>query len=93
LLHKIVEVEGVAGKTVQRITVTNEFNFRDITVLFSDQTAIHFSIRPRIEIEPKTLDWKNGNGEIVREYDVIYQQDVTSEERQNCGIQNCESKR
>ena len=73
MLHKIVEVEGVAGKTVQRITVTNEFNFHDITVRFSDQTAIHFSIRHRIEIEPKILDWKAGNGEIVREYDVIYQ--------------------
>ena len=73
--HKIVEVEGVAGKTVQRITVTNEFNFRDITVRFSDHTAIHFSIRPRIEIEPKILDWKAGNGEIVREYDVIYEHD------------------
>lgn len=73
--HKIVEVEGVAGKTVQRITVTTQFNFRDITVRFSDQTAIHFSIRPRIEIEPKILDWKTGNAELVREYDVICEHD------------------
>ena len=73
--HKIVEVEGIAGKTVQRITVTNEFNFRDITVRFSDQTAIHSTLYPRIEIEPELLDWKTGDGEIVREYDMIYEHD------------------
>lgn len=71
--HNIVEIEGVAGKTVQRITVTNEFNFRDITVRFSDQTAIHFGVRPRLEIEPEMLDWKTGDGETLREYDIIYE--------------------
>lgn len=70
--HKIVEIEGVAGKTVQRITVTNEFNFRDITVRFSDHTAIHFEMRPRLEIVPEMVDWKTGDGETLREYDIIY---------------------
>jgi hypothetical protein len=71
--HRIIEIEGVAGKTVQRITVTNEHNFRDITVRFSDQTAIHFDIRPRLEVEPEMLDWKTGDGEELREYDIIYE--------------------
>jgi hypothetical protein len=53
----------------------NESYFRVITVRFSDQTAIHFTLYPRIEIEPKLLDWKTGDGEIVREYDMIYEHD------------------
>ena len=73
--HKIIEIEGAVGKTVQRITVTNEFDFRDITVRFSDQTAIHFTLRLRIEIEPEILDWKTGDGETVREYDIICEHD------------------
>ena len=71
--HKIIEIEGAVGKTVQRITVTNEFDFRDITIRFSDQTEIHFTLRPRIEIEPEILDWKTGDGETVREYDIIFE--------------------
>lgn len=73
--QRIVEVEGAVGKTVQKITVTNESYFRLITVRFSDQTAIHFTLYPRIEIEPELLDWKTGDGEIVREYDMIYEHD------------------
>ena len=71
--HKIIEIEGVAGKTVQRITVTNEFNFRDITIRFSDLTAIHFDIRPCLEIKPEMLDWKTADDEALREYDIIYE--------------------
>lgn len=55
--------------------MTNESYFRVVTVRFSDQAAIHFSLDPRIEIEPELLDWKTGDGEIVREYDVIYEKD------------------
>ena len=71
--HRIVEIEGVAGKTVQRITVTNEHNFRDITVRFSDQTAVHFDIRPHVELEPEMVDWKTGDGETLRAYETIYE--------------------
>lgn len=73
--QRVLEIEGALGKTVQKITVTNESYFRDITVRFSDQTAIHFTLCPRIETEPEILDWKTGDGEIVREYDIIFEHD------------------
>ncbi len=63
--QNIIEIDGAVGKTVQKITVTNESYFRVITVRFSDQTAIHFTLHPRIEIEPELLDWKTGDGEIM----------------------------
>jgi hypothetical protein len=66
-----IEVEGVAGKTVQRITVANEFKFRDITVWFSDQTAIHFDLHPRIEARPELVDWTTGDGETLKRYPTI----------------------
>jgi hypothetical protein len=73
--HKIVEIKGAVGKTVQNMTVTNESTFRCITIRFSDQTALHFTLYPRIEVEPELLDWKTGDGELLREYDVIYEHD------------------
>ena len=73
MAHNIIEIEGAAGKTVEKITITNEWDFRMVTVRFSDQTAINFDIRQRIEIEPKLLDWKTGNDEVLRKYDVIYE--------------------
>ena len=71
MLHKIIEIEEAAGKTVEKITVTNEWDFHMVTVRCSDQTAINFGIRPRIEIEPELLDWKTGNDEVLRKYGVI----------------------
>ncbi|HWR14740.1 MAG TPA: hypothetical protein VN577_07915 [Terriglobales bacterium] len=71
--HNVVEIEGVAGKTVQKITVTNEWDFRMITVRFADRTAIHFNLHHRIDIEPELFDWKTGDGEVLKEYAVIYE--------------------
>ena len=42
--HNIIEIDGVIGKTVEKITVTNESDFRVITVRFADRTAIHFTL-------------------------------------------------
>lgn len=71
--HNIVEIEGAIGKRVEKITVTNESDFRVITIRFADGTAIHFTLHPRIEIEPEFLDWKTGDGKALKEYPVIYE--------------------
>jgi hypothetical protein len=71
--QNIIEIEGVAGKIVAKITVTNESDFRDVSVRFTDRTGIHFALCPRIEIEPELLDWKTGDGEILKEYPVIFE--------------------
>ena len=71
--HNIVEIEGATGKTVQKITITNEWDFRMITVRFADRTAIHFNLRPRIDIEPELFDWKTGDGEVLKEYAVVHE--------------------
>jgi hypothetical protein len=66
--HNIIDIDGVIGKTVEKITVTNESDFRLITVRFADQTAIHFTLHPRIEIEPELVDWTTGDGKLLRSY-------------------------
>jgi len=66
--HNIIEIDGVIGKTVEKITVTNELDFRLITVRFADQTAIHFTLHPRIEIEPELIDWITGDGKVLRSF-------------------------
>ena len=71
--HNIIEIDGAIGKTVENITVTNESDFRVITVRFADRTAIHFTLHPRIEVEPELVDWTTGDGEALREYPIIYE--------------------
>jgi hypothetical protein len=68
-----IDIEDATGKTVERITVTNEPDFRAITVRFADQTALQFMIHPRIEIEPELVDWTTGDGEGRKEYPTIYE--------------------
>jgi hypothetical protein len=75
MAHNIIEIEGAIGKTVERITVTNEWDFRGITVRFADRTAIHFTFVSRIDIQPELLDWKTGDGEVLREYAVIHERE------------------
>jgi hypothetical protein len=69
--HNIVEIDGAIGKTVEKITVTNESYFRVITIRFADRTAIHFTIHPRIEVEPELVDWTTGDCEALKEYPTI----------------------
>jgi hypothetical protein len=71
--HNIVEIDGAIGKTVEKITVTNESDFRVITIRFADRTAIHFTLHPRIEVEPEVVDWTTGDGEALKEYPTIYE--------------------
>jgi hypothetical protein len=69
--HNTIEIDGAIGKTVEKINVTNESDFRVITVRFADRTAIHFTRHPRIEVEPELVDWTTGDGEALREYPII----------------------
>jgi hypothetical protein len=64
----IVEFKEVAGKTVEKITLTNESDFRAVTIRFTDRTAMHFTLRSKIDVSPELLDWKTGNGEVIRTY-------------------------
>jgi hypothetical protein len=73
MAHNILEIDGVIGKTVEKITVTNESDHRVITVRFGDRTAIHFSLYPRIEVEPELVDWTTGDGEALRDYPILFE--------------------
>jgi len=69
--HTIHEYPELAGKTVSKVTVTNESDWRSITVRFTDNTAIHFSIRPFVQIEPEHVDWRTGDGKLLRIYPFV----------------------
>ena len=50
--HNIIEFKEAAGKTVAKVTLTNESDFRAITIRFTDKTAMHFTVQPRVEVRP-----------------------------------------
>ena len=71
--QRIYEYPEVIGKTVSKVTVANESDWHNISVKFTDNTAIHFSIRPFMQFEPEHIDWTTGNGKILRSYPFIRQ--------------------
>jgi hypothetical protein len=69
--HHIHEYPEVIGKTVAKITVTNESDWRNITVKFTDNTAFHVAIHPFVQMEPKHVDWTTGDAKILRSYPFV----------------------
>jgi hypothetical protein len=69
--HEIKNLTGVAGKTVERVTVTNESDFRCVSVRFTDKTALRFTLYATLAIEPELTDWKTGNARRIRQYPKI----------------------
>ena len=54
--HNIISYPDVIGKIVDRITATNESDFRCITIRFTDKTAMHFTIYVSMNLEPEFTD-------------------------------------
>jgi hypothetical protein len=73
--QNIVEFKEAAGKTVQKITATNEADWRCITIRFTDLTSLHFTIRPRIEFDPELVDWKTGDGKQLKQFPTVPEHD------------------
>lgn len=71
MAQRIIEYTEVVGKTVAKVTVVNESDWRNITVKFTDNTAIHFGIRPFINIEPEHIDWSTGDSKLIRSYPFV----------------------
>ena len=68
-----VEFKETAGKTIEKITLTNESAYRSLSVCFTDKTALHVSVTPRLEFDAVLEDWKTGNLEPIKTYPRFYE--------------------
>jgi hypothetical protein len=48
--------------------LTNESDYRSLSVCFTDKTALHVSVTPRLEFDAVLEDWKTGNLEPIKTY-------------------------
>jgi len=71
--QNIIEFKQTAGKTIDKITLTNESDYRSLSVCFTDKTALHFLVTPRVEFDAALEDWKTGNLESIKTYPQIYE--------------------
>ncbi len=69
--QRIHEYPEVIGKTVAKVTVTNESDWHNISVKFTDNTAIHFTIRSFMQFEPEHIDWTTGDGKVLRSHPFV----------------------
>jgi hypothetical protein len=63
-----IEFKETAGKTIEKITLTNESDYRSLSVCFTDKTALHVSVTPRVEFDAVLENWKTGNLEPIKTY-------------------------
>ncbi len=68
-----IEFKEIAGKTIEKITLTNESDYRSLAVCFTDKTALHVSVTPRLEFAAVLEDWKTGNLEPIKTYPCFYE--------------------
>jgi hypothetical protein len=59
--------KGCRGKTVDRITFSTVQAYT-LTIEFTDETAMTFTLRPEARLEPELMDFKNGGVRSVRRY-------------------------
>jgi len=69
--HRIQEYPEAVGKAVEKVTFTNEEDFRMVTVEFTDKTALGFQLRMRLEAKPEFMDWTTGDGKSLKMYPLV----------------------
>lgn len=69
--HEIHHFKDVTGKIVESVTLTNEPDFRALCIRFTDQTAMHFMLNVRLEVEPELMNLRNGSGSTLIEYPLV----------------------
>jgi hypothetical protein len=69
--QRILEYTDVAGKVVEKVTLTNEEDWRMITIRFTDKTQLAFQLKTRLEAKPELTDWKTGNGKTLNTYPIV----------------------
>jgi hypothetical protein len=72
--YHMIDYPEVVGKVVAKVTLTNEDDFRCVTVRFTDKTAIHFELKLRLEVVPEFMDWTTGDGKSLRMYKTVREQ-------------------
>lgn len=68
-----IEFKETAGKTIEKITLTNESDYRSLSVCFTDKTALNVSVTPRLEFDAVLEDWKTGNLTPIKAYPRFYE--------------------
>lgn len=58
-------------KTLDDVTVTNESDFRNVSIRFTHKTALQFGVSIALSIDPEVVDWKTGNGRRIRKFPII----------------------
>jgi hypothetical protein len=74
--HRIRDYPEVVGKIIDRITLTDEEDFRCVSVRFSDRTAIHFELVLSLAVKPEFMNWKTGEGQLIKSYPVVEEGDM-----------------
>ena len=59
--RQLYRFREAAGKTVEFVEMGTSADFPCVEIGFTDKTALHFLIEPRLTMEPTYSDWTTGN--------------------------------
>lgn len=59
--RQLFRFREAVGKTVEFVEMGTSADFPCVEIGFTDKTALHFLIEPRLTMEPSYSDWRTGN--------------------------------
>jgi hypothetical protein len=66
--RKVILFDEAAGKTVASIRLNNDSHRPALEVRFTDGTFFWFELVPRVALEIRSMEQRDGDLEIVRDY-------------------------
>jgi len=63
--------DGIKGKVLQSVSISNELECRYISLEFEDKTELTITLDTRLSGKLELFDWTTGNQELIRRVGLI----------------------
>ena len=70
-LNEDTFTDGIKGKVLQSVSISNELECRYISLEFNDKTELTISLDTRLTGKLELFDWKTGDQELIKKVGLI----------------------
>ena len=70
-LNQDTFTDGIKGKMLQAVSITNELESRYICLEFQDKTELTITLNTRVAGKLELFDWTTGNQELIKRVGLI----------------------
>lgn len=70
-LNEDTFTDGIKGKVLQSLSISNELECRYISLEFNDKTELTISLDTRLTGKLELFDWKTGDQELIKKVGLV----------------------